>query len=169
MKTRMLALLILALTFDSTAFAQSKSKRRIAFSPSRGSAEKNPILRKLAPGLREVVDREAVLVGKTLTGKVVMDDPGGNTGTLENVEAASDAEDPVSQLIVSYAGQDRPTDLAIAQAGFNLVEDVAESEFLVVTPKALTARELPVRDGAAPSGVARHTPLHRVFGNDIFQ
>lgn len=151
MKTRILALLILALTFDTTAFAQNKSKRRIAFSPSRGTSEKNPVLRKLAPGLREVVNRQAVLVGKTLSGKVVMDDPSGNTGGLENVEATSDAADTVSQLIVSYAGKGRPTDLAIAQAGFNLVEDVAESEFLVVTPKALTAREQRVRRSSGVS------------------
>ncbi|GEM_PF-1771568 len=150
MRTRTTAILILAtaLSVDSIAFAQRRASRRMSFTPPVDSVVNDPVMRKLAPGLRVVVQNRALLIGKNVGGDLVVDGDLDNTSGLQNVAAAEDAEDSVDQLIVSYAGKSRPDDDTVRNAGFNIIEDYKEGQFLVVTPVALTAREQNVHRSA---------------------
>jgi subtilisin family serine protease len=120
----------------------------MSFTPPVDSVVNDPVLRKLTPGLRAVVQNRALLIGKNVGGDLVIDGVLDNTSGLQNVAVAEDAEDTVNQLIVSYAGKSRPDDDTVRNAGFNVIEDYKEGQFLVVTPVALTAREQNVHRAA---------------------
>lgn len=151
MRTPVLALILVSLTLESAALAQRRGSRRIQFSPPRQSDDRDPLLRKLAPGLQVAVQKKAIFVGKSIYGDMVLQDPGEDTSDLENVNATGGVDDEIRQLIVSYEGKERPTDAELSQAGFNVLDDVKDSEFLVVTPKALTAREQQVHRASGVS------------------
>lgn len=136
MKIRTLVILFLALSVPSATWAQ-RGRGRISFSPSADPQEQNPVLRKLSPGLRDVVRSQSLLIGKNADGSIVLENAQVDTAFLTNVQEVQDASDRVDQLIVSYAGSTRPTDDELKASGLTLVENYTEGEFLVVTPAAL--------------------------------
>ena len=136
MAFRIFTALLICATVNSLACAQSQ---RVAYVPSTSpvALEQDPQLRKLSPELADLVRRNATYLGQQRDGRLVVEGRAADLAGLPNVEAAGQADSILvqsEQLIVEHPPGQAPTEQALNQAGFDLLNKNIEAGFVVVAP-----------------------------------
>lgn len=114
------------------AMSQDNTQDRVSYAPALEVEDDSPEYRKFAPEFVDVLKKEITYYGREDDGHIVVS---GDAKELEGLPRAGALTDEHStELIVNHAPGQPPTAEQLLQAGFDLIAENKDGEFVVVRP-----------------------------------